>query len=68
MEIGESDSMTTQHKGLGEELLMLAERTAKKRGVQKLAIISGVGVRNYYRKFGYKLAQSYVQKKLTNRS
>lgn len=64
MEIGEIDSKTTQHKGLGEELLSLAEEEAKREGVKKITIISGVGVRNYYRKFGYKLEETYMLKML----
>jgi elongator complex protein 3 len=62
MEIGENNVKATQHKGIGEELLSLAEETAKKEGVKKLAIISGVGVRSYYRKFGYKLEETYMVK------
>ena len=62
MEIGENNIKATQHKGLGEELLALAEKTAKKEGVMKMAIISGIGVRNYYRKFGYKLKNTYMIK------
>lgn len=62
MEIGESDSKTTQHKGLGEELLMLAEVAIKNAGIRKLSIISGIGVRNYYRKFGYQLQGTYMVK------
>lgn len=62
MEIGENSQQATQHKGIGEELLSLAEETAKKEGVNKIAIISGVGVRNYYRKFGYKLEETYMFK------
>ena len=64
MEIGENNSKATQHKGLGEELLSLAEERAKKEGVSKLAIISGVGVRGYYKKFGYSLSESYMIKKV----
>ena len=64
MEIGENDIKSTQHKGLGEQLLQLAEEVAKKEGVKKLAIISGVGVREYYRKKGYKLEDTYMTKKL----
>ena len=64
MEIGEIDSKTTQHKGLGEELLILAEETVIKEGIKKLSIISGVGVRDYYRKFGYKLEETYMSKLL----
>lgn len=62
MEIGENNREATQHKGLGEELLSLAEETAKKEGIKKLAIISGVGVRNYYRRFGYRLEETYMIK------
>lgn len=62
--IGEHLKKSTQHKGLGEELLLIAEELVKKEGIKKLAIISGVGVRDYYRKFGYKLTQTYMQKSL----
>ena len=65
MEIGEIDRTSTQHKGLGETLLELAEETAKKEGVNKLAIISGIGVREYYRKKGYTLKEGYMIKHLT---
>lgn len=62
--IGEHQKKSTQHKGLGEELLSIAEELVKKEGIKKLAIISGVGVRDYYRKFGYKLTQTYLTKSL----
>lgn len=65
MEIGESDAKATQHKGLGEQLLALAEDVTKKNGIKKLAIISGVGVREYYRKKGYRLEDSYMVKTVT---
>lgn len=65
MEIGENDTKATQHKGLGEELLSIAEDTVKKEGVKKLAIISGVGVRGYYRKRGYTLSDTYMVKKIS---
>ena len=63
MEMGETNVKSSQHKGLGEQLLTLAEEMAKKEGVKKLAIISGVGVREYYRKRGYKLENTYMVKK-----
>lgn len=62
MEIGESDAKATQHKGIGEELLTIAEETTKKEGVKKIAVISGVGVRNYYKKFDYHLRDTYMVK------
>ncbi|MCX6732144.1 MAG: tRNA uridine(34) 5-carboxymethylaminomethyl modification radical SAM/GNAT enzyme Elp3 [Candidatus Roizmanbacteria bacterium] len=63
MEIGENDTKATQHKGLGEELLAIAEDLAKKEGLKKLGIISGIGVRGYYRKRGYELNNTYMLKK-----
>lgn len=54
----------TQHKGLGKKLMQEAERIAKERGYQNIAVISGVGVREYYRKLGYKLRNTYMVKNL----
>ncbi len=53
-----------QHTGLGKALIEQAENIAKQSGYKKLAIISGVGVRPYYRKLGYKLINSYLVKKI----
>lgn len=54
----------TQHRGLGKLLLAEAEKIAKELGASKMAIISGVGVRDYYRKTNYKLKDSYMVKNL----
>jgi elongator complex protein 3 len=61
--IGKLEKRSAQHKGIGEELLDLAEQKTKQAGIRKLAVISGVGVRNYYRKFGYSLNQTYMSKR-----
>ena len=53
-----------QHKGWGSKLLKKAEEIAKKAGYNKLAIISGIGVREYYKKFDYKLNGVYMIKTL----
>jgi len=55
-----------QHKGLGKELLEIAEKKAKETGFKNLRIISGVGVREYYNKLGYTLDKDsiYVEKSL----
>lgn len=53
-----------QHKGFGKKLLEKAENIAKKEGYTKIAIISGIGVREYYRKQGYKLEGAYMTKEL----
>lgn len=54
-----------QHQGLGKKLIQEAEKIVKKEfKLKKIAIISGVGVRNYYRKMGYILKQTYMVKEL----
>lgn len=54
----------TQHRGLGKFLLDEAESQAKQAGYKKIAVISGVGVRGYYRKLGYELVETYMVKSL----
>lgn len=64
-----SDKNTkSQHKGYGKKLLKIAEKIAIENGYSKIAIISGVGVRNYYRKNGYHLEGSYMTKKLDKKT
>ncbi|HEY6585866.1 MAG TPA: tRNA uridine(34) 5-carboxymethylaminomethyl modification radical SAM/GNAT enzyme Elp3, partial [Candidatus Methanoperedens sp.] len=53
-----------QHKGYGEELLTHAEETARIAGYGKIAVTSGIGVRDYYRKFGYEREGPYMTKRL----
>lgn len=62
--ISETRLGATQHKGLGKLLMMRAEAIARAAGYKKMAVISGVGVRGYYRKLGYRLAGTYMVKKL----
>src|SRR6056297_3403931 len=52
-----------QHSGLGKDLMAEAERQAKEEGYKNIAVISGVGVRGYYRKRGYWLKNTYMIKK-----
>lgn len=42
-----------QHKGFGKKLLAKAEQIALNNKYTKIAVIAGVGVRDYYRKRGY---------------
>ena len=42
-----------QHKGLGKKMIARAEEIAKLNGYNKIGVIAGVGVREYYRKLGY---------------
>ncbi len=53
-----------QHLGLGKKLLTQAEKIAQQKHYQKLSVISGVGVRGYYRKLGYHLDNTYMVKTL----
>lgn len=53
----------TQHRGLGGELIKMAEKISKEGGAKKISIISGVGVRGYYKKKGYKLKNTYLEKR-----
>ncbi|MBI4239486.1 tRNA uridine(34) 5-carboxymethylaminomethyl modification radical SAM/GNAT enzyme Elp3 [Candidatus Uhrbacteria bacterium] len=54
------DKNASQHKGLGKKLLAEAEKLAKKAGYEKMAIIAGIGVREYYQKQGYHLEGTYM--------
>jgi elongator complex protein 3 len=53
-----------QHTGLGKKMMKKAEEMAGASGYKKIAVISGVGVREYYRKSGYKLRDTYMVKEL----
>ena len=52
----------SQHKGMGKKLMKEAERIAKKEKFKHTAVISGIGVREYYKKLGYKLNNTYMIK------
>ncbi|MBS3107667.1 tRNA uridine(34) 5-carboxymethylaminomethyl modification radical SAM/GNAT enzyme Elp3 [Candidatus Woesearchaeota archaeon] len=53
-----------QHLGYGKELMKKAEELAIKNKYKKLAVISGIGVREYYRKLGYQREGFYMIKDL----
>ena len=60
------DEVATQHRGLGKALIKKAEEITMECGYHKIAVISGVGVKEYYRKIGYTIETSggYLMKKL----
>lgn len=62
--IGKIKFGSTQHTGLGKILMREAEKIVKKNNLKKLAVISGVGVRAYYRRLGYRLERTYLTKKI----
>uniref|UniRef100_A0A8C8DRX1 Elongator complex protein 3 n=1 Tax=Oryzias sinensis TaxID=183150 RepID=A0A8C8DRX1_9TELE len=63
--VSSRDPSKFQHQGFGMMLMEEAERIARdEHGSGKLAVISGVGTRNYYRKMGYELEGPYMVKDL----
>lgn len=62
--LGGKIEASSQHKGLGKKLLVEAEKIAKKNNFAELAVIAGIGVREYYKKFGYREFNTYMIKKL----
>lgn len=59
------DDNKFQHQGLGALLMNWAEQIAMAEHESvKIAVISGVGTRNYYRKLGYELEGPYMVKSL----
>ncbi len=51
-----------QHRGYGRELLAAAEDLASGHGFSKIAVTSGIGVREYYRARGYVREGAYMLK------
>jgi len=72
VKLGESGMI--QHTGLGKKLMAEAEYIAgqenrkrikaKKSSIAKVAVIAAAGVREYYRKLGYRLDGTYMSKRL----
>jgi elongator complex protein 3 len=62
--IGQRSIQASQHKGLGRKLMKRAETVARRAGFRRMAVIAGVGVRDYYRKLGYRRQGPYMIKRL----
>ncbi len=60
----EFDKKNIQHTGIGKKLLKKAEKIAKEKNYEKISVISGIGVREYYKKQGYYLDGNYMSKKI----
>ncbi|MFC1647746.1 elongator complex protein 3 [Patescibacteria group bacterium] len=63
--IDQKGTAGVQHKGYGKKLIERAGEITKACGLEKMAVISGVGVREYYKKQSFKLGDSFMIKKLT---
>jgi elongator complex protein 3 len=53
-----------QHRGLGRQLMQLAEDAASNAGYSSIKVTSGVGVRGYYASLGYEKALPHMRKGL----
>jgi elongator complex protein 3 len=63
--IGERSKEGLQHKGFGKELINEAEKiTVEEFDKKHLFVLSGVGVKNYYRNIGFKDNGVYLSKTL----
>ena len=65
--VGKKSSTEWQHRGWGSRLLRTAEEIARYEfGCRSIYILSGVGVREYYRRHGYRRlgATPYMFKEL----
>jgi len=62
-----SKDKANQHIGIGKQLMEEAEKITKKKRYKTIRVISGVGVRKYYKKLGYNLDKQkiYVGKSLS---
>jgi ELP3 family radical SAM enzyme/protein acetyltransferase len=63
-DVGNNIEGSLQHRGFGKQLVAKAEEIAKQNGYSKVAIISGTGVRGYYKKLGYHLIDTYMIKEI----
>jgi len=52
----------TQHQGLGKKLIKKAQEISSKKGFKKLAVISAIGTKEYYKKLGFCSEGLYMTK------
>jgi elongator complex protein 3 len=65
-EINKTAKDSPQHIGLGKKLMLEAEKISKKEfNLNKIVVISGIGVRGYYKKLGYRQMDTYMIKDIS---
>lgn len=65
--LGEKDKEKFQHRGFGKQLMQEAEKISKNNKYKSIRVISGIGVREYYKNLGYTLdKQKIYMEKLLN--
>lgn len=63
--VGNNNVVSSQHKGVGSNLMGVAENIIRSHGLNKAAVIAGIGAREYYKnKCGYDLGKYYMLKHL----
>jgi elongator complex protein 3 len=62
--LGERKEHSWQHRGYGASLLREAEEMASWECYTKIAVMSGIGVREYYARFGYRREGPFMTKLL----
>ena len=60
LEIGVVSDGEAQHAGLGARLIERAMQIARDAGFKRLAVISAIGTREYYRRHGFELGELYM--------
>ncbi len=64
LELGANEAGRAQHLGLGKQLIERAVELAREHGYMRLAVISAIGTREYYRKRGFVDGQLYQVRSL----
>lgn len=62
LQVGETAPGAAQHAGMGQNLVHEAEQIARAQGYKRLAVISAVGTREYYRNRGFEKGDLYLVK------
>ena len=60
--IGATSRGEAQHTGMGTRLIERATRLARDAGFKRVAVISAIGTREYYRKLGFELGELYMMR------
>jgi len=61
--VGKHQAKAWQHKGIGQQLLTEAEHiTHEEYDCSKIIVISALGTKQYYRRFGYRYDGPYMSK------
>ena len=68
LSVGESPRTTSvfQHRGLGRALVARAESAATAAGFDRLAVLSAVGTREYYRRLGFGPSGPHMAKRISS--